>query len=92
MKTRLHVLSSSKYWFEAAHQPGKCKDEALMCMVNAYNHLENALVHIVNNSTDAKAIFESVSGKWPIEKKCVTCEARLPDGWKSVTCFHCSQS
>lgn len=42
---REHIVSSAGYWFRAAryHQDKGELSEALMCMENAYNHVENAL-------------------------------------------------
>lgn len=46
METRKHVVGTAGYWFNAARtaqNEGKMS-MALLCMENAYNHTENALV------------------------------------------------
>ena len=60
---RKHLVKSAAYWFNSARKAqnkGKM-DEALMCMENAYNHVENALAFFVNHQS------YQVGGKWKFD-------------------------
>lgn len=58
---RKHLVKSAEYWFNAAQDPKKTKIEAIIALANAYNHVENALKHILDKFPEAKAEYDRIN-------------------------------
>lgn len=68
MSDRQHVVLSAGYWFKVArdHQNQGQMAEAIECMENAYNHVENALVAAHETLTDAANLIKCLEVRsWP---------------------------
>ena len=67
---RKHLVKSAEFWFKNAHDfrlnnvPNRgIKNWRVQSMIQAYNHVENALAYILKKSPEAKRIFEEINNK-----------------------------
>lgn len=62
---RKHIVDTAGYWYRGAYADDTPRDERLLCMANAYNHAENALLAAL------EVIVELQGGKPAISKNYV---------------------
>jgi len=60
---RKHLVKSAGYWFNQAKNPSGVisKEDAILAMEQAYNHLENTLYFLLEKVPGAKEEFDRVN-------------------------------